>query len=98
MYKVKRTQILPGGVTIMLGTRLGDRLVFSSHRLSEICPQWSHHYVGVPMFWPDWQDQNMRQHQTPFRPWDLALLGPERDLSKICQRYMTLKLNVKMLG
>ena len=22
--------------------------------------------VGVPMFWPDWQDQKMRQHQNRF--------------------------------
>ena len=33
---------------------------------SQILPQWSHHYVGVPMFWPDWQDQKMRQHQNHF--------------------------------
>ena len=50
------------------------------------------------MFWPDWQDQKMRQHQTTFIPQDLALLGLERDLSMICQKYMTLKLSVKMLG
>ena len=30
-------------------------------------PQRSRHYVGVPMFWPDWQDQKMRQHQNHFR-------------------------------
>ena len=23
--------------------------------------------VGVPMFWPDWQDQKMRQHQNHFQ-------------------------------
>ena len=51
-------------------------------------PQWSPHYVGVPMFWPDWQDQNMRQHQTTFRPQDLALLGPERDLSILSKVYV----------
>ena len=50
--------------------------------------------VGVPMFWPDWQDQKMRQHQTTFKPQDLALMGPERDLSMIYQRYITLKLKV----
>ena len=23
--------------------------------------------VGVPMFWPDWQEQKMRQHQNHFQ-------------------------------
>ena len=51
-------------------------------------PQRSRHYVGVPMFWPGWQDQKMRQHRTTFRPYDLALLEPERDLSMIVKVYV----------
>ena len=50
------------------------------------------HIVGVPMFWPGWKDQKMRQHRTTFRPKDLALLGPERDLSMIVKGFMSLKL------
>ena len=54
--------------------------------------------VGVPMFWPDWQDQKMRQHQTTFRPQDPALLGPERDLSMIAKGKFFEGQRFKMLG
>ena len=39
-------------------------------------PQWSRHYVGVPMFWPDWQDQKMRQHQNHFGALGSSPPGP----------------------
>ena len=29
-------------------------------------PQWSRHYVGVPMFWQVWLYQKIRQHQNQF--------------------------------
>ena len=44
-------------------------------------PQWSRHYVGVHMFWPDWQDQKMRQHQNDFGALGSSPPGPgERSL------------------
>ena len=39
-------------------------------------PQWSRHYVGVPMFWLDWQDQKMRQHHYHFGALGSSLAGP----------------------
>ena len=46
-----------------------------------LAPQWSRHYVGVPMIWKVWQYQMIRQHQTTLGSQDLAPLDPERDLS-----------------
>ena len=44
---------------------------FESLRCLKVCftqsPQWSRHYVGVPMFWQVWQYQKMRQHQNRFQ-------------------------------
>ena len=39
-------------------------------------PQWSRHYVGVPMFWYIWQYQKMRQHQNHFEALGSSPPGP----------------------
>ena len=51
--------------------------------------------IGVPMFWQIWQYQNIIQHQTTLGPQDLALLGPERDLSNKTKNDISLKLKMR---
>ena len=63
--------VYPGGYTIPNATPIPNYPRYpppGTALATQGFPQRSHHYVGVPMFWPDWQDQNMRQHQTNFRP------------------------------
>ena len=52
---------------------------------------WSRLYVGVPIFWPDWQNQKIRQHQTALGFRDISLLNPERDLSMNEFKYVIVK-------
>ena len=45
-------------------------------KINALNPQWSLHYVGVPMFWLDWQDQKMRQHHNHFGALGSSPPGP----------------------
>ena len=46
--------------------------------------------VGVPMFWPDWQDQKMRQHQNHFGALGSSPPGPGEGSLQIEQRMIYL--------
>ena len=54
--------------------------------------------VGVPMFWPDWKDQKMRQHQNHFQTSGSSPPRSREGSLYDFQRYMSLKLQFKMLG
>ena len=59
--------------------------------------------VGVPMFWPDWQDQKMRQHQNRFgalgssppRPEEGSLRRTKNDISLKLKRDVRLGMKRK---
>ena len=62
-----------------------------------ICIHWLCKYdetkvdsVGVPMFWPDWQDQKMRQHQNHFWALGSSPPGPREGSLQIEQRMIYL--------